>query len=112
LLGTLLVELCLRTFQKIPFTCSYLPGKANIHIAFWVGLVLLFQLVSEGARLEIRMLNHPLTCVMMILLLAVTAAGLRWLAEARSRSGKELLFEEEYPAEIVSLNLNHGKPLL
>jgi len=43
LLGMLLVELCLYSFQKIPFTCSYLPGKANIHIVFWVGLVLYFN---------------------------------------------------------------------
>jgi hypothetical protein len=28
LLGILLVEICLYTFPKIPFTCSYLPGKA------------------------------------------------------------------------------------
>ena len=26
-LGILLVELCLYTFPKVPFTCSYLPGK-------------------------------------------------------------------------------------
>lgn len=105
LFGMILVELCLYTFQKIPFTCSYLPGKANIPIAFWVGLVLLFQLVSTGARLEKRMLSHPLDCALMIFLLAVILAGLRWLIEARRKDIEELVFEEEYAPDIVSLNL-------
>jgi hypothetical protein len=106
LLGMLLVELCLFTFQKVPFTCSYLPGKANIHIAFWVGMVLLFQLVSTGARFESRMLSHPFSYAFMVLLLAIALAGLRRLNETRTSDAKELLFEEEYPADIVSLNLS------
>jgi hypothetical protein len=106
LLGMLLVELCLLTFPKVPFTCSYLPGKANIHIAFWVGMVLLFQLVSTGARFESRMLNHPFSYALLILLLAITLAGLRRRAKARTSEGKELLFEEEYPPDLVSLNLS------
>jgi hypothetical protein len=106
LLGMLLVELCLLTFPKVPFTCSYLPGKANIHIAFWVGMVLLFQFVSTGARFESRMLNHPFGYALMILLLAITLAGLRRRAEARTSRGEGLLFEEEYPPDLVSLNLS------
>ena len=106
LLGTLLVELCLLTFPKVPFTCSYLPGKANIHIAFWVGLVLLFQLVSTGARLESRMLNRPLNYALIVLLLAVSLAGLRRLTDVRTSQDEELVFEEEYPVDLVSLNLS------
>ncbi len=106
LLGMLLVELCLLTFPKVPFTCSYLPGKANIHIAFWVGIVLLFQFVSTGARFERRMLNHPFSYALMILLLAITLAVLRRRAKARTSEGEELLFEEEYPPDLVSLNLS------
>jgi hypothetical protein len=106
LLGTLLVELCLLSFPKVPFTCSYLPGKANIHIAFWSGLVLLFQLVSTGARFESRVLNHPLNYVFMILFLTMTLVALRRLTEARVRRGGEVVFEEEYPVDLVSLNLS------
>ncbi|HEX3572654.1 MAG TPA: hypothetical protein VHU44_17685 [Acidobacteriaceae bacterium] len=105
-LGTLLVELCLLSFPKTPFTCSYLPGKANIHIAFWSGLVLLFQSVSTGARFESRVLNRPLNYGLMILLLSISLAGLRRLTEARARRGVEVVFEEEYPVDLVSLNLS------
>src|SRR5260370_16633 len=39
-LSLLLIELLLLTFRKIPFTCSYLPGKANITalwFVYWLG---------------------------------------------------------------------------
>jgi hypothetical protein len=35
LLGCLFVEFALYKFDKVPFTCSYLPGKANIQVIFW-----------------------------------------------------------------------------
>ena len=56
-LGVLLVEVCLYTFSKIPFTCSYLPGKAGIHFAFWVGVLFFLRLLHEGAALEGRLLQ-------------------------------------------------------
>ena len=38
LLGATLAELCLYNFHKIPFTCSYLPGKSYAHMVF-LGLI-------------------------------------------------------------------------
>ena len=46
-LGRYLVELCRVRFRKVPFTCSYLPGKANIHFAFWAFL-LFYHPFSQG----------------------------------------------------------------
>jgi hypothetical protein len=106
LLGILVVELCLYTFPKISFTCSYLPGKANIHFVFWACLMVFIQLLKEGAKFESRMLNRPLSFLLMILFLAIVAAGMRWFAEVRVSPAEELVFEEEYAAEIVSLKLN------
>ena len=34
--GLLMIELALTGFAKVPFTCSYLPGKANLKIMFGV----------------------------------------------------------------------------
>ena len=42
----------------------------------------------------------------MVLFLAIMATGMRWLTEVRMSSAEELLFEEEYSAELVSLKLN------
>jgi hypothetical protein len=66
--------------------------------------VLLFQLVSEGARLEGRLLKHPVSYTAMVLLLAIAIAGLRRQTAARVKD-KDLSLEEEYPPDLVSLNL-------
>src|SRR5437773_2514950 len=41
----------LYNFQKIPFTCSYLPGKSYFHMAALTSLGLVF-LIIKGAPLE------------------------------------------------------------
>ena len=105
-LGILLVELCLYTFPKIPFTCSYLPGKARSLFVFWVCLMLFLRFLDEAAELESRMLSHVLSCMVMILIVAFAAAGMRWLSESRTAPTQDLLFEEEYPAEITALKLS------
>jgi hypothetical protein len=105
-LGILLVELCLYTFPKIPFTCSYLPGKAQIHFVFFGGLMFFLRLLSKAAELEGRLLNRPLGRLMMILALASAALGMRYLSESRAASTEDLLFEEEYPAGITTLRLS------
>ena len=106
LLGVLLIELCLYSFQKISFTCSYLPGKANIHFVFWACLVFLLRFLKEGAVFESHILNHLASWGLVMLGLALAAAGMRWMTGINKGSGEELLFEEEDAAVIVSLNLN------
>ncbi len=41
LLAALLSELLLLRFHKVPFTCSYIPGKANVKLLWPVYLVAL-----------------------------------------------------------------------
>jgi hypothetical protein len=105
-LGIVLVELCLYAFQKIPFTCSYQPGKANIHFVFWVSLVFFLLLLQKAADFEVRMLHGLLSFVLLILFLAVVAAGIRWFTELGTNRDDELLFEEETAPEIIALKLN------
>jgi hypothetical protein len=105
-LGVLLVELCLYTFPKIPFTCSYLPGKGRIHFVFWVCLMFLLRLLSGAADYEARMLDHALSSIVMILIVAFAAVGVRWLNVFHTAPTRDLLFEEEYPTDITALKLN------
>jgi hypothetical protein len=105
-LGILLVELCLYTFPKLPFTCSYLPGKAQVHFVFWACVLFFVRLLDKASRLEDRMLGHVLSCIAMVLIVAVAAAGMRWLNRSRIALTEDFMFEEEYPAEITSLKLN------
>jgi hypothetical protein len=106
LLGMLLVELCLYGFGKIPFACSYLPGKANIHFVFWACLAPFILLLDRAARIESRILGHFPGSGLMILCLAIVAGGARWLNEVLVSDGDELLFEEEYPPVMITLNLS------
>lgn len=104
-LGIILVELCLYSFQKIPFTCSYLPGKANIHFVFWACLLFFIRLLKDGANFENRMLKHLTSSILMILFLALFAIGTRWLTEVHMSMAEKLEFEDENPPVIVSLKL-------
>ena len=52
LLGVILSELCLAGAQKIPFTCSWLPGKSNFHITFWMCTALVVQIIGRAAEYE------------------------------------------------------------
>jgi hypothetical protein len=105
-LGILLVEVCLYTLRKIPFTCSYLPGKAGIHIAFWVCVIFFLRLLHEAAELEGRLLHRLFSGIVMIVIVALAAIGMRRLGASRADLTEELLFEEAYPAEVTSLGLN------
>jgi hypothetical protein len=105
-LGIFVVEVCLYTFSKIPFTCSYLPGKAGIHVAFWASVMFFLRLLNEAAEFEGQMLHRLLSCVVMILIVASAALGMRYFSESRATSTEELRFEEEYPAQITALKLN------
>jgi hypothetical protein len=57
--GLLLIEVALTRFDKVPFTCAYVPGKANLKVKFGIywGLLLTisgFVTQIERAALESR----------------------------------------------------------
>lgn len=104
-LGLLTVELCLSHFRKVPFACSYLPGKANLHFIFWAMLAALIGLLRKGLEFESEMLLQPWRFTFMVLGLVMITAGIGLLTETRSRRTDELVFDEEYSKAIVTLNL-------
>ena len=56
LLAALLSELLLLRFHKVPFTCSYVPGKANVKLLWPIYLVALTTYSYSTARLEVWLL--------------------------------------------------------
>ena len=103
LVGMVLVDLCLYGFQKLPFTCSYLPGKSKVQVVFWGLLLVLVPLIA--AHFEKPMLSRLPDSLCMIAVLGAVAAGARWRTNASAKSADALIFEEEYPPEIFVLNL-------
>ncbi len=92
LFGAMLVELCLLDFYKIPFTCSYLPGKANVYYLFFAYTLLFLPLLHAAAGLDRRLL---------LLVLSVSTILLR----LRTASPAELRFEEVEPPAVQILGL-------
>lgn len=106
LLAATLGELCLYNFHKIPFTCSYLPGKSYAHMALFSFLGAMF-LIGKGADFELRALQNPAGFVGMVGLLGIVAVLARWRTMKRAKSPEgSLQFEEAVVPAILGLGLN------
>jgi hypothetical protein len=106
LLGSLLADISLRGFRKIPFTCSWLPGKSKVHMVFWFGIIPLVVAVHKAAELEQRAMASPLSYWAMAAILGAGAFAARWVTNgSANRSGTEIQFEESASDELVGLGL-------
>ena len=105
LFGMIVADMCLLRFRKIPFTCSYLPGKSRVHMAFLSALGVLSG-GSEMAMLERHAMLNTRTIAAMLALLAVVWVCVRRITVAiAKREEQELRFEEEAPPAVQGLGL-------
>jgi hypothetical protein len=105
--GIFLAEFSFDGAQKIPFTCSYLPGRSHINVTFLLWLYMILAGVLACATGERQALARPPATGAVLGGLGIAAffALLRnnWLA---GPSQAELRFEEIPPDQIVSLELS------
>jgi hypothetical protein len=105
-LGLILADVCLLRFQKIPFTCSYLPGKSRVHMVF-LGALGVLLVGSNGAMRERQALRETGSMTVMLVLLAVVWVAVRWTTLALARSEEQQLrFEEEELPAVQGLGLH------
>ncbi len=52
LLGAAVAELCLHGTQKLPFTCSYLPGKSKFNVTLLLCVMVVLPALAQVAQLE------------------------------------------------------------
>jgi hypothetical protein len=102
LFGTIVAYLCLRGFQKIPFTCSFLPGKSKIHMAIMASMGMLLFL-GKAAQIESGALDHPSNLARIAVSLAIAAVAIRWLVTRTEDS--EVRFEEWESPAVQTLGL-------
>ena len=104
--GILLAELSLYRFRKIPFACSYLPGKSNMAVRLGVYATLLLLAADRGVALEYWCMHDPLAFAALFALLCGAAF---WAYKRRMRfaeaHGNTIQFEETPPAVIFALDL-------
>lgn len=105
-LSLILIELLLLRFFKIPFTCSYLPGKANITLLgvfYWLGFS---TYAYTMASLEAWLLQHLVGwAIFYSLSLAIWA----WLVRYRNQgldAGFVLAYEDNMEPAVRALKLN------
>ncbi|HXM43281.1 MAG TPA: hypothetical protein VN924_18740 [Bryobacteraceae bacterium] len=103
--GLLIVELALTGFAKVPFTCSYLPGKANLKIMFgvyWGLLIIVSELVTDVEQAGLRnAAGYAWLMGFTLLVWLVAARRARW---ARTRI-PALSFEEQPEPAVLALGL-------
>jgi hypothetical protein len=104
LLGSVLVDSSLQDFRKIPFTCSYLPGKSKVHMIFWLGVIPVVIAIHKTSKVEMQALGDPVSYGAMVLCLAVAAIAARQMAN-RSANRDEIRFEDTRSDELVMLGL-------
>jgi hypothetical protein len=99
-IGSVLADLSLIGFSKVPFTCSYLPGKSNIQYVSWCFAMAVIPIVALAADYELHALNHPRDLVVLGIILGLAAWGL-W-AFNRHRARSAVLYYEELPEEVIT----------
>src|SRR5262249_56705341 len=94
-------------FPKIPFTCSWLPGKSRMNMAFLAAVGLLW-VGSNAAALERNALHGARSMFEMLVFLVFAAICLRRAVLVLANREKDTLrFEEEPASQLIGLQLNH-----
>lgn len=106
IVGLALVDVALLGFRKIPFTCSYLPGKSHFNMVFLIGAGV-FLAAFQFAQYEAETMRSAFAYGRLAATLAAAAALLRWRALAMARDEEaRVQFEESMTPVVQSLGLN------
>jgi hypothetical protein len=108
-----LAELCLDGKQKIPFTCSYLPGKTNFRLTFWLCIGLLMNLVSKTAELERHALDDTRLFAGSLITLCIAGIAIRWRTTCQAKDEDTgVQFEDADSPVITGLGLHRDGALV
>ncbi len=102
MIAWVLGEFCLKAFSKIPFTCSYLPGQAGLHMragAFALVLVAVTEVFTKAERYALGNLRGYLWVCGFLGLLGA------WAAWKTRSAEEEIRYEEVETAEVQPLSL-------
>jgi hypothetical protein len=106
-LSLLLMEVLFFQFEKIPFTCSYLPGKANIKLWWPVYVIACYGYSYGMAVFEQWMLRDIRRYFVFMVIAFIALFQLNRFRCRRSNEIKEIRFEELHPDAITLLTIDH-----
>lgn len=105
LYGTLLAGMCLYENAKLPYTCSYLPGTAQMPFLFWASVLLFVPMTDAWAHLEQQLLYRIPAYIAVFGFLLLSVCFLEWRNRALSANA-ELRFDDAPEDLIVGLGLS------
>lgn len=105
-ISILLTEVLLLDFWKIPFTCSYPPGKANVTI-LWIFYWLAFMTYAYWmATLEAWMIRKSWRLLLFYAVAAAVWLALEWHRRRTGKLGFTLIFEDAPDPTVRTLGLS------
>ena len=109
LAGSIITDLSLIGVSKIPFACSYLPGKSNVQYVFWAYALVFVPLALIFSSYEQSVLDRPLAYSVLVAELFAAALGL-WLFNRYRAKSAVLHYEEMEPEVITTLGVGAWLP--
>jgi len=104
-ISLILIEALLMEFHKIPFACSYPPGKANVTL-LWIGYWSGFLLYAFSmARMDVWMVRKPARLIPFYAAAAVVMLGFGWWRRRADAVGVELIFDDAADPAVLTLGL-------
>jgi hypothetical protein len=104
--GAILADATVLNLRKLPFTCSYLPGQAKLHLLFWGGILVGLPVINETGLLEHRLLATGFGSIKLLALLSSMALLSHWYNSHWRQDTTTLIFEDEEQLKVLALNLN------
>jgi hypothetical protein len=109
MLSLILIELLLFGFHKIPFTCYYLPGKANLTSAGILYFAAFFTYTSTMTGIESWMLGKPDRFIPFLGIASTILARIVFIRRRRVDNDFYMIYEDAPEPEIRTLDINRPR---
>ncbi len=109
LFGAILVDFAMIKLHKLPFACSWMPGKANLLVIFFGGIMVGLPLANKAGMYEMRLLARPEAWLFLLGGLGLVAVATRWSTGASAVVRQDLVFEENEKPTLLALKLTDSQ---
>jgi hypothetical protein len=92
-------------FRKIPFTCSYFPGKKSMAGMAGIFVVTFYLYVVVMSRFERQWVEAPAGLVVFLVICGAALAGLRMLEDRELRIDDVFIYDDQPDPEVRTLEL-------
>lgn len=106
-ISVLTMEILLIRFLKIPFSCSYLPGKEKMQV-YWLPYLLAFiAYLNVTSRVELALLRSPSGFVPFVISVILMVAGIRAYQILFLHKRNQIRYEEEPEPLMIGLDYEY-----